>query len=108
MLYTFLLQHKKSTCVRQASGDTLQEALQKWVPTLELDTNGQPQTFGLEDNKSTLDLEEVKTEIAECKMVLLRNHQNVWCTHMRFKDKDALLTVVSTAVSEDALAFPQE
>jgi hypothetical protein len=108
MLYTFLLQHKKTTCIRQVSGETLQDALQKWVPTLELDVNGQPQTFGVEESKSALDLEEVKTEVSECKLVLLRTHQNVWCTHMRFKDKDALLTAVATAVNEDALAFPQE
>lgn len=109
MFYTFLLQHKKTTCIRQVSGETIQDALQKWVPTLELNpATGQPQTFGLEDNKSGLDLEEVKAEVSECKLGLLRNLQSVWCTHMRFKDKDALLTVVSTAVSEDALDFPQE
>lgn len=108
MFFTFLLQHKKTTCIRQVSGETLQEALEKWVPTLESNpATGQPQTFGLEENKSALDLEEVKTEVAECKLGLLRNLQNVWCSHMRFKDKDALLTVVQTAVNEDALVMPE-
>ena len=101
MLYTFLLQHKNSTCIRQVDGDNITDALEKWVPTLE------NHSMGVGENKAVLDLEEVKTEIAECKPVLLRNLQSVWCAHMRFKDKDALVTIVLNAVPEDALAFPE-
>jgi len=100
MLYTFLFSHKNSTCIRQVQGNTLEEAVDNWVSLLE------GVSFGKDDSKVVLDLETVRNELKESRLVSLRNLHNVWCTFLRFGGVNALLNVVlMQGESEDNYAL---
>jgi len=88
MLYTFLLQHKNTTCIRQVDADSLREAVTSWIPLLE------GVMFGKDEKKGVLDLAEVDNEMKDTRLVPLNNMQNVWCAFIRFSGVDALLNVV--------------
>lgn len=95
-LYTFLFSHKNTTCIRQVQGDTLTEAVDNWLPMLE---NVQ---FGKDENKVVLNLDMVREELKEARLVPLRNLHNVWCTFLRFDGANALVNMVLTqGESED-------
>lgn len=99
-LYTFLFSHKNTMCIRQAQGETLADAIENWLPML---ANAQ---FGKDENKVTLNVDDVRAELKEARLVPLRNLHNVWCTFLRFDGVNAIVNVVLTqGESEDSFAL---
>lgn len=87
-------------CIRQAQGETLAEALENWLPMLE------KAQFGKEENKVTLNVDDIRAELKEARLVPLRNLHNVWCTFLRFDGVNAIVNVVLTqGESEDSFAL---
>lgn len=102
MLYTFLFNHKNTISIKQASGNSLAEAVENWLPQLA------EAKFGKDENKIALDIEEVRQELKEARLVSLRNLNNVWCTFLRFSGTNAIVNVVLTqGESEDAYALDE-
>jgi hypothetical protein len=102
-MYTFLFSHKNTICIRQAQGNTLEEAVNEWLPML-----GDVQ-FGKDEEKSTLDLPTVRQELKEARLVPLRKLTNVWCTFLRFNGTNAIINVVLTqGESDDAYVLDDE
>jgi hypothetical protein len=99
MLYTFLLQYKQTTCIRQVEASDLKEATSNWVPLLE------GVAFGKDESKAPLNLNEVVEELKESRLVPLKDMQNVYCSFIRFGGVDALINVVQHGEVESAYAL---
>ena len=89
-MYTFLFSYKNTMCIRQAKGNSLEQAMNNWLPSLA------GVQFGKDENKSELNLDDIKKELKEARFVPLKKLQNVWCTFLRFSGTNAIINVVLT------------
>ena len=89
-LFTFLFSHKNTTCIRQAQGESLAEAVENWLPMLE------SVQFGKDEAKVSLNVEAIREELKEARLVPLRNLHNVWSTFLLFDGVNAIVAVILT------------
>jgi hypothetical protein len=85
-LYTFIVDYKGFTCVQQASGDTLKEALDRWAELFKL---GDPKA--LPGNRI-----EIADSLSKDNPTPLNGAQNVWCISQNVSGKLALMNIVET------------
>jgi hypothetical protein len=86
-LYTFIVDYKGFTCVQQASGDTLKEALKSWAELFKL---GDP--AGLPGNRN-----EIADSLSNDVPTPLIGARNVWCITQHVFGKLALMNIVETS-----------
>ena len=85
-LYTFILEYKDFTCVQQASGASLAEALNSWAELFGL---GDP--AGLPGNRN-----EIAAALLKDTPIPVSSAQNVWCVTHHLHGKVALMNIVET------------
>jgi hypothetical protein len=85
-LYTFIVDYKGFTCVQQASGNTLKEALKSWAELFKL---GDP--AGLPGNRN-----EIADSLSKDVPTPLKGARNVWCITQNVFGKLALMNIVET------------
>jgi len=95
-LYTFILEYKGFTCVQQASGASLGEALKSWA---ELFSLGDPAY--LPGNRN---------EIAACLSndtpTPISGARNVWCITQQVQGELALMNIVETCAQDGIGKMP--
>jgi hypothetical protein len=89
-LYTFILEYKDFTCVQQASGASLGEALKSWAGIFAI---GDP--AGLPGNRA-----EIAAALSNDKPTVLSGALNVWCVSQHVQGKLALMNIVETCQSD--------
>ena len=85
-LYTFILEYKDFTCIQQASGSSLGEALKGWA---ELFSSGDP--AGLPGNRG-----EIAATLLNDAPISVSGARNVWCVTQHVHGKLALMNIVET------------
>ena len=85
-LYTFILEYKDFTCVQQASGSSLKEALKSWA---ELFSSGDASS--LPGNRI-----EIAESLAQDTPTPISSARNVWCVTRQVQGKLALMNIVET------------
>jgi hypothetical protein len=85
-LYTFIVDYKGFTCVEQASGLTLEEALKSWAELFKL---GDPD--GLPGNRN-----EIADSLSNDVPTPLNGVRNVWCITKTVSGKLALMNIIET------------
>ena len=95
-LYTFILEYKDFTCVQQAVGASLGEALESWA---ELFSLGDP--TGLPGNRS-----EIAAALSKDTPTTISNARNVWCVTCPVDGKLALMNIVETCERDGAEKMP--
>jgi hypothetical protein len=86
-LYTFILEYRDFTCVQQASGASIAEALNRWA---ELFSLGDP--AGLPGNRI-----EIAASLVKDSPTLVSGARNVWCVTQQVRGKLALMNIVETS-----------
>ena len=85
-LYTFIVDYKGFTCVQQASGSTLKEALKSWAELFKL---GDPAS--LPGNR-----DEIADSLSKDVPTPLKGARNVWCITQNVLGQFALMNIVET------------
>ncbi len=95
-LYTFILEYKDFTCVQQASGASLEKALESWAQIFSL---GDPS--GLPGNR-----DEVAASLSKDRPTAVTGARNVWCVTQQVQGKLALMNIVETCERDGIEKMP--
>ena len=95
-LYTFILEYKDFTCLQQASGASLAEALNSWAELFGL---GDP--AGLPGNRK-----EIAASLVKDTPIPVSSAHNVWCVTQQVHGKLALMNIVETCEQHGIRKIP--
>ncbi len=85
-LYTFILEYRNFTCIQQAPGASLGEAMKRWAKIFTL---GDP--AGLPGNR-----DEIAASLSKDEPTAVTGARNVWCVTQQVHGKLALMNIVET------------